>query len=426
MKIMVTGATGFIGKRVVASLESRGHEVWGLCHKPRFASSYTHLVPVDFAQSTCKEAWLDHLDGMDVVVNCVGIICEQGTQRFNSLQKNAPIALFSACIQSGVRKIIQVSALGADTSASNAFLTSKRDADDFLSNLPIASTIVQPSIVYGPGECSMALFKSLAALPILPLINNGNTIVQPIHVDDLANSIADEASHLDESMACERIIAVGPTQYRFAQILVMLRVWMGYPLAFAWNIPTWLSRAMGHIGSLIPGSLLNSGSVEMLYRDDISAHPFAAKTIHNARDLNEHLRLNPAQTADRLAAWRTWLTPLLRLSFAILWIGSAYVSIFAFSHELSFAWLQKIGIPTSLHSPTLYLAYALDLMLGGALLLGKNIRIILLLQIVLMMCYSGIITVYLPEFWTHPFAPILKNIPLIAATFSLLILEDRS
>ncbi len=425
MRILVTGATGFIGKRVVLALESRGHEVYGQCHNPHHASSTARITPLDFARATSKETWLDHVEGMDIVVNCVGIISESDTQCFDSLQKNAPITLFSACIQAGVQKIIQVSALGADSTATNPFLTSKYDADNYLSNLPIASTIVQPSIVYGPGEGSMGLFKSLAVLPIVPLINRGSTKIRPIHVDDLADAIADEADHLDDTMACERLIAIGPKQYSFRQMLIMLRAWLGYPMAFNCNVPTGLSRAMGRIGDLIPSSLLNSDSVEMLHRDNISETPRDAKVTDNARDLGLHLRLNPAQTADRLAAWRTWLAPLLKLSFAILWIGSAYVSIFAFPHETSFAWLTEIGIPSYLHSATLYLASALDFALGIALLLAKNIKPILLLQIILMICYTGIITLYLPGLWAHPFAPVLKNLPLLAGTLTLFILEDR-
>lgn len=425
MRILVTGATGFIGKRVVDALERRGHEVWRQYCFSKPISSHPRTIRIDFAEYQEEETWLNHLQTIDVVVNCVGIISERGKQSFDSVQRTAPVALFNACVHSGVKKIIQLSALGADSIATNPFLTSKRAADEYLIGLPISSTIIQPSIVYGPGEASMALLKSLAVLPIVPLINGGLTKISPIHVDDLAAAMAEEVDQPELTKTSKKIVAVGPKRYSLRQLLVILRVWMGYPLAMSWNIPDGLSRALGWVGSVIPGSrLCNAETIEMLARENINDVPENAVTTENARDLNEYLNQNPARVEDRIAAWRTWLVPFLRLSFALLWIGSAYVSIFEFPHRVSFEWLREIGIPSSLYSPTLYTASLLDFVLGIALLTGKKINLVLMLQIALMVCYTLIITAFLPGFWAHPFAPVLKNIPLLAATVTLFILED--
>jgi len=65
--------------------------------------------------------------------------------------------------------VVQISALGADTNARSAYHLSKRAADDVLRGLPLRAAIVQPSLVYGPGGTSAALFNKMAMAPLLPL-----------------------------------------------------------------------------------------------------------------------------------------------------------------------------------------------------------------------------------------------------------------
>lgn len=80
------------------------------------------------------------------------------------------MALFDASVQAGVKHIVQVSALGADAHAASAYHRSKKAADDHLRSLPISSTIVQPSLVYGPGGASASLFERFAAMTVIPIV----------------------------------------------------------------------------------------------------------------------------------------------------------------------------------------------------------------------------------------------------------------
>jgi uncharacterized protein YbjT (DUF2867 family) len=85
--------------------------------------------------------------------------------------------------------VIQISALGADDQALSRYHLSKRAADDHLAASSLDWTVLRPSIVYGPGAHSMALFEALAALPLTPLINRGEQEIQPIHVADLTRAV---------------------------------------------------------------------------------------------------------------------------------------------------------------------------------------------------------------------------------------------
>ena len=87
--------------------------------------------------------------------------------------------------------------------------------------------------------------------------------------------------------------------------------------------------------------------------------------------------------------------------------------------------LERAGVPAALRPLALYGAAALDLALGIASLLLRRRRWLWLAQIALILGYTAIITIRLPEFWLHPYGPVLKNLPMLAALWLLLELERR-
>src|SRR5690349_13182307 len=106
MRVLVAGASGFIGRAVAQALAREGHEVVG-------ASRHGDMA-VDFNDVPDARWWAARLAGIDAVVNAVGILRERDGQGFEALHTRAPIELFSACAAARVRFVVQVSALGAD------------------------------------------------------------------------------------------------------------------------------------------------------------------------------------------------------------------------------------------------------------------------------------------------------------------------
>ncbi|HLO63604.1 MAG TPA: SDR family NAD(P)-dependent oxidoreductase, partial [Azonexus sp.] len=163
--VLLTGGSGFIGRRVAGALVAGGHTV--ICAERRAGRMAELGVPcrtvtIDFERAQAAADWLPHLAGIDVVVNAVGILRETAEQHFASLHVAAPRALFAACTTAGVRRVVQISALGADAEARSRYHLSKKAADDFLLALPLSAVVVQPSLIYGPGGSSAALFDRLA------------------------------------------------------------------------------------------------------------------------------------------------------------------------------------------------------------------------------------------------------------------------
>src|SRR5690606_22695964 len=126
MNIFLCGANGFIGRHLEQALSAAGHHVVRGVRTPRSGSD----IAIDYVHDTCVEAWLPRLVAMDAVINAVGILNEEGQSTFNALHRDAPTALFDACLQAKVRHVVQISALGGEQQAEclTPYLRSKREA----------------------------------------------------------------------------------------------------------------------------------------------------------------------------------------------------------------------------------------------------------------------------------------------------------
>jgi hypothetical protein len=118
-----------------------------------------------------------------------------------------------------------------------------------------------------------------------------------------------------------------------------------------------------------------------------------------------------------------WALPLLRLSVALVWLVTGAVSLGLFpvaqSHEL----LARAGVPEALRALALYGAAALDLVFGVLSLAPRRPAWLWPAQAALILAYTLIISIRLPEFWLHPYGPILKNLPMLAALLLLTLLD---
>jgi uncharacterized protein YbjT (DUF2867 family) len=229
MRILLTGADGFIGRHIKPALIAAGHEL----------VSFGRRTGGDFNDLRAAADWREYLTGAEAVINSVGIIAESRGQSFSVLHTCAPAALFHACTEAGVRRVIQISALGADGRAVTRYHKTKKAADDMLRGLPLDWFVLRPSLVYGPDGRSAALFRSLAALPVIPVVDHGRQQIQPVHVDDL---VATVLLCLTAEPARRTIDVVGPQALEFADWLQRLRFKSGRSAARVVSTPYPLAR----------------------------------------------------------------------------------------------------------------------------------------------------------------------------------------
>lgn len=419
MVVLLTGASGFIGAHLGPALRAAGHRVVAAVHSQQASGD---AVAVDYARDFDPEVWKPRLQGIDAIVNAVGILRESANASFDALHVRAPRALFAAAAEVGVRRVIQLSALGADDEGQSAYHTSKRRADDFLSSLPLSSVIVQPSLVYGTGGASAELFNMLASLPLIPLPKGGLQRIQPVHVDDIVAAIV--ALLGVDAWRVGRLAAVGPAPLTLREYLATLRGCMGLPAAHFWNVGPRATAIAARVGDRMPALMFDNASLGMLQRGNTASVATMRSVL--GRDPRAPWEFISAgeRAAVKTRAQTQWLLPLLRIAIAVLWLVSGLVSLAVYPVVDSLALLARVGLEGALARATLGIAALIDIAFGIASLIARS-RWLWRAQIMVIIAYTLIITIWLPEFWAHPFGPVLKNLPLLAALLLVLQLEDR-
>ena len=151
MRVLVVGAYGLIGSYVTARLLAQGHEVVGAGRDIRRARRRWPQVSwlrADLGRMAAAD-WRPHLGGVDAVVNCAGALQDGPSDRLAAVHLTGILELAEACRTSGIRRFVQVSALGVE-SAAGAFAETKRAADDALMALDLDWVVIRPGLVLAP------------------------------------------------------------------------------------------------------------------------------------------------------------------------------------------------------------------------------------------------------------------------------------
>jgi uncharacterized protein YbjT (DUF2867 family) len=431
MKILVIGASGFIGQRIVMEAASAGKEIVACGRsvpKLRLRFPSCEVISCDFARDTCED-WVKRLAGVDAVVNAAGIFQGQGGNSFEAVHIDGPTALFDACAQLGVARLVQISALGADSGARSKFHLTKRQADDYCMRLAEQHalpgwTVLRPSLVIGRGGESTAFFCAMGALPFPPRLGQGNWKVQPIHVSDLARGVRlileNDASHP------RTLDIVGPRSMTTDQLTHTMRRWLLLPPAKVLPVPLWMLRAVAIVSNAFSWSALSRESLAMLERGNTApVAPLREALNWQPRPLAEALSAEPSTEADLWHARLLLLRPALRIGLALIWIFTAIVSAFLYPLDKSIALVTGLGVTPATAAAFVYAGAALDAVLGLALLLNIRPAAIGLAQIATVLVFTVLATIAAPEAWIEPFGPLTKNIAVVLATLVMVALEAR-
>lgn len=428
MNILLAGASGLIGGRLAAELADRGHTVHCLVRSANESlptACNGERIPMDYAAVPDKRAWLAIVQGMDAVVNAVGIFRERSGQSFEAIHTQAPIQLFEACAEAGNVYVVQISALGADGEARSAYHLSKRAADECLRRLPVSAAIVQPSLIYAPEGSSARLFRLLATLPVLVLPNGGRQSIQPLHVRDVVAGIANLVEQ--QPTGVQTIAFTGARAITLREYLAALRRSLGLGRQTVLAIPMRIAAAGAAIAGRIGSGLIDAQALQMLARGNTAPNRALCDLLGRAPLGPEDFIAPQEARAAFSESLLTWSMPLLRYTLALVWLWTGIVSLWIYPAQESYALLARTGFVEGTATFLLYAAGALDLLLGIlTLTLAQQRRPYLwLAQFGLIAAYTAIISLRLPEFWIHPYGPILKNLPMLAAILILWVFDSR-
>jgi NADH dehydrogenase len=259
-RVLLTGAAGFVGGHVRRALVARGWQVQALVRRAgslHDAGAGVSELVGDLADAAALGR---AATGCDAVVHLVGIIAEKGTQTFERVHVAGTRQVVAAAQQAGVRRYVQMSALGTRPAANARYHQSKWAAEEIVRQSGLAFTIFRPSLIHGPDGAFTCMLRGWAlgqAPPYLfmPYFGRGlwgmhSALLQPVFVEDVATVCA---AALDTPAAAGQTYDVaGPTVYTWPQFLhIASRIFRGRAKP-ALGIPGWQAKLLTALRLPVP------------------------------------------------------------------------------------------------------------------------------------------------------------------------------
>ena len=268
----VFGGSGFIGRYVVRDLAVRGWLVRAAVRRPdealflKTSGALGQITPVA-ANIRDRASVMRAVAGAETVINLVGILHESGPQKFQPVQAEGPRIIAEESAKSGVRHLVHVSAIGADSNSSSAYARTKAAGEAGVRQAFPGATILRPSIVFGPEDDFFNRFAQMAMLsPALPLIGGGTTRFQPVYVGDVANAVMKAIETPDAAGKTYEL--AGPKAYTFAELLRLMLTEIGRQRLLL-PLPFPIASLMGSVMQCLPNPQLTADQVRLLKRDNV-------------------------------------------------------------------------------------------------------------------------------------------------------------
>lgn len=429
MRVLLTGATGLIGSAVLSRLQAEGHEVWAVTR--RQGPGAERLAParwivLDVARATAPSAWAPFLEGVDAVVNCAGVLQDAGPDSTTGVHRDGPAALFAACAAAGVRRIVQVSAMGVDRPDATAFARSKAQADAILAARDVDWVILRPAVVVGRSAYGgSALFRALAALPWLPQIRAAGD-VQIVQLDEVAETVA---WALRPSTPGRLILELAaPERIGFTEVVAAYRRWLGYPPARrapgAFLMP--LAFRLGDAASLLGWRPPVRTTARRELANGVSGDPTPWIELSGIQpqSLSLALAAAPASSQERWFANLYLLKAAVFAVFALFWIATGLITLGP-ARAAGEAMLEAAGAG-GFAGPLAIGGGIADILIGLGIAWRRTARPALWAAFAVSLGYLAAGTLLAPALWIEPLGPLTKIVPILLLNLvALAILEDR-
>ena len=217
--ILVTGATGTVGRALLPQLIETGEELRALVRDPRGLGRHRVDVRIalgDLAEMGDPRIRRQALRGVHTVIHLAAAIRDQRAARVEELNGLATARLLNAAEEAGVERFFFFSALGATEIQRTRFFRAKALAEAAVEASPLATTVFAPSIVYDRNDPWVTLMRRLAVLPVLPISGSGDAAFQPIWSHDVGRCVIAALERKDGAAA--RYDLAGPETLTYEQM----------------------------------------------------------------------------------------------------------------------------------------------------------------------------------------------------------------
>ena len=430
MRVLVTGATGLIGSAVVARLKREGHETVAVARTAGRAARRlpaSAIVVADIARMTTPALWLPHLAGIDALVNCAGVLQDGLGDSSVGVHVDGMTALFAACEQAGVRRVIHFSAIGVDRATPTEFSRTKLTGDQALMARSLDWVILRPSVVVGrPAYGGSALFRGLAALPVLPVVA-GTGELQIVQLDDVSETVVfflgpDAPARLVLELA-------GPDRLTLTDVVLAYRRWLGLGEPRRLRVPHVLMRLLYRLGDFAgllgwrPPVRSTVGS-EILRGAVGDPREWTRRTGIRPTALADALAAEPASVQERWFSGLFLLKPVVFTVLTLYWIATGLIALGP-GWQAGELYVQAAHLG-AFGAAAIITGASIDIAVGLAIAFRTTARAGLYAAAAVSVVYMAAATILLPRLWLDPLGPMIKILPVLALTVvALAILDDR-
>lgn len=308
MMILVTGATGFVGRSLVRVLLAEGHEI-GCLLRPSNREPFLPQGTIHIVTGTLQDAPALRVAMHDVgtVIHLAGTHRRKGQDTVESINHHGTVNLVEAALDAGVRRIIFLSHIHADRNSAYSFLRSKGAAEEAIRSSGINYTILRSSLIFGPDDSFTSILAMLIkSIPIVfPVTGDGKTRFQPIFVDDVAACLVGclDAHHLENTA----LPIGGPQHLSYTEILDAVMETLG------------VHRVRIHVRRPLMRTLVSATSL-FFPNPPVSREQLDLFSVDNTTDLGNvprNFRFEPRRFTENLGYLRRkgWRRAFLRYVF---------------------------------------------------------------------------------------------------------------
>lgn len=261
-RVCVLGGTGFLGNRIVSKLDAAGYQVKVLTRHRERAKQLILLPNVEVKTCDYNDDKLleSYLSGADAVINLVGILHATHRNAFDQIHHQLPKRIAQLCEQLDIKRLLHVSALGADQQAPSQYLQSKARGDAALEfyRQQLAITTFKPSVIFGRNDQFLNLFASIVKLLPIIFLAKPEAKFQPIWVEDVAEAMVNSLSN-DDTYGKQYELG-GPKIYTLKQLVEVVMRHL--------NKPRWIIGLSDKL-SYIQAFFMEWLPVKLITRDNI-------------------------------------------------------------------------------------------------------------------------------------------------------------
>src|SRR5829696_1404667 len=275
--ITVFGATGFLGRRIVKHLLQNDFDV-------RAASRHAHRTSsrVDPSRSGLTSWTADvhneaevtaALEGAYGALNAVSLYVEHGGETFRAVHVDAAARVARVAREAGVKHLAHVSGIGSDPQSPARYIKARGEGEQAVQRAFAKATLIRPSVMFGSDDAFLTtLVKMIRLLPVCPLFGSGETKLQPVHVENVAEGITRLMKNtMGIPPPCYEF--GGPQIYTYEELLRTIARHLGARRSFI-PVPFALWHGVATVSEYVPGAPLTRDQIALMQQDNIVSSQF--------------------------------------------------------------------------------------------------------------------------------------------------------